>query len=139
MQGPGRRLVHVVLYELIALLLLTTLFQWHSAPGLVSSTALGVLTSALAMLWNLLFNLLFERWEAGQARRGRSLRRRLVHALGFEGGLVLLTLPLFAWWLQLSLLDALLLDLGLTLVFLVYTLVFNWAFDRLFGLPQAAR
>jgi uncharacterized membrane protein len=43
-----------------------------------------------------------------------------------------------AWWLDVSWWTALLLDLGLLLFFLVYTFVFTWAFDRLFGLPAAA-
>ena len=30
------------------------------------------------------------------------------------------------------------LDLGLLLFFLVYTFVFNWVFDRVFGLPASA-
>jgi len=29
-------------------------------------------------------------------------------------------------------------DLGLVIFFLVYTFVFNWAFDRVFGLPASA-
>jgi uncharacterized membrane protein len=29
-------------------------------------------------------------------------------------------------------------DLGLVVFFLVYTFVFNWAFDRAFGLPASA-
>jgi uncharacterized membrane protein len=40
---------------------------------------------------------LFERW-ARQAVRGRSLRRRVAHAIGFEGGSVFTLVPLFAWW-----------------------------------------
>ena len=36
--------------------------------------------------WNFLFNQVFEAWETRQTVRGRSLRRRIVHAIGFEGG-----------------------------------------------------
>ena len=34
--------------------------------------------------------------------------------------------------------DALVMDLGLVVFFLVYTFVFNWAFDAIFGLPASA-
>ena len=34
--------------------------------------------------------------------------------------------------------QAFVLDLGLLLFFLVYTFVFNWTFDRIFGLPASA-
>ena len=66
------------------------------------------------------------------------LRRRIAHAIGFEGGLIAFLVPVFAWWLGVSLWDALVMDLGLVVFFLVYTFVFNWAFDRVFGLPASA-
>jgi hypothetical protein len=37
-----------------------------------------------------------------------------------------------------SLWEALVMDLGLVVFFLVYTFVFNWAFDAVFGLPVSA-
>lgn len=138
MQGLTRRWVHAVLYEAFAVLLTTTGLALMSEHGAATTAGLALATSAVALLWNALFNSLFERWEARQARRGRSLARRLAHGLGFEGGLVLLLVPLIAWWLQIGLWQALVMDLGLVLFFLVYTVAFNWAFDALFGLPAAA-
>ena len=82
-----------------------------------------------------MFNMLFERWERRQPTRGRSAARRVAHAIGFEGGLLLFLVPFFAWWLGVSLWQALVLDIGFLLFFLVYNFVFAWAFDRLFGLP----
>ena len=46
--------------------------------------------------------------------------------------------PVFAWWLDVSLWQALVMDLGLVVFFLIYTFVFNWAFDLVFGLPASA-
>ena len=92
----------------------------------------------IAVIWNLVFNALFERWESRQAVRGRSVRRRIAHAIGFEGGLIAFLVPMFAWGLGVSLWQALVMDLGLVVFFLVYTFVFNWAFDRVFGLPASA-
>jgi uncharacterized membrane protein len=99
----------------------------------------AIAASAIAVVWNLVYNTLFERWEASQAKRGRSLLRRVVHAIGFEGGLVVTLVPLFAWWLDISLWQAFVLDLGLIVFFLVYTFVFNLLFDRVFGLPTSAQ
>ena len=109
-----------------------------SGAGAGKSTALAAATSVIAVIWNLLFNTLFEAWESRQARRGRSLARRIAHALGFEGGLAAILVPLFAWWLDVSLWEALLFDAALLVFFLVYTFVFNWCFDRSFGLPASA-
>jgi uncharacterized membrane protein len=138
MQGLQRRIVYIGLYEGIAILAASLGLSLMSGQGLGHSGPLAVLASVIAVLWNLGFNALFERWEARQAVRGRSLQRRIAHALGFEGGLVAFLVPVFAWWLGISLLQALVMDLGLVLFFLVYTFVFNWAFDTVFGLPASA-
>jgi len=92
----------------------------------------------LAVLWNVAFNHVFERWESRQRVRGRSLARRVAHAIGFEGGLALILVPLLAWWFGVGLWQALVMDFGLMVFFLLYTFVFNWCFDRVFGLPAAA-
>ena len=86
-----------------------------------------------------MFNSAFEAWEARQVTRGRNWKRRVVHAIGFEGGLVVMLVPLFAWWLRISLWDALVLDLGLLRFFMVYTYIFSLTFDRIFGLPASAQ
>src|SRR5690606_4507417 len=80
----------------------------------------------------------FEAWERRQTVKGRSVRRRIAHAIGFEGGLVLSIVPFFAWWLEVSLWEAFVMDLGFILFFLVYTFVFAWCFDKVFGLPASA-
>lgn len=138
LQGMRRRVLYVSLYELIAIAIVTATLLLATDEGLGSSTGLAVGSSAIAVGWNLVFNSLFERWEKRQRTRGRSTARRVAHAIGFEGGLLLWLVPFFAWWLGVSLWQALLMDLGLLLFFLVYTFVFTWVFDRLFGLPAAA-
>ncbi len=135
LQGPRRRLIYVTLYELIAIGVVTLALAVFTDHGWGSSGGLAVGSSAIAVVWNLVFNGLFERWERRQPVRGRSVARRLAHAIGFEGGLLLWLVPFIAWWLGVSLWQALVLDIGLLLFFLVYTFVFTWVFDRLFGLP----
>ncbi|KQM78384.1 PACE efflux transporter [Xylophilus sp. Leaf220] len=138
MQGIKRRVVYVSLYEGIAIVVASAGLALMSGQGVAHSGAVAVAASAIAIVWNLCFNWMFERWEARQAVRGRGLGRRVAHAIGFEGGLVAFLVPLMAWWFEVSLWDALVMDLGLVVFFLVYTFVFNWAFDRAFGLPASA-
>lgn len=139
MQGPWRRVVYVGAYELIAIVLTSAGLLLMHDGGLMQSASLAAATSAVAVAWNAVFNHFFERWEARRGRTGRSLGVRVVHALGFEGGLALMLVPLIAWWLQASLWQALVMDFALLLFFLVYTFVFNWAFDAVFGLPASAQ
>ena len=138
MQGPRRRIVYVTLYELIAIVATSIGLSVFSDSSAARAGIAAVVSSAVAVAWNVVFNTLFERWEARQTVRGRSLARRAAHAIGFEGGLVVTLVPFFAWWLDISLWQAFVLDLGLLLFFLVYTFVFNWVFDRVFGLPASA-
>lgn len=138
LQGWRRRLVFVSCYEGLAIVCSSWGLAQMSGDGLGHAGVMGVASSAIAVLWNLVFNALFERWEARQAVRGRSFARRAAHAVGFEGGLLLFFVPLFAWWFEVSLWQSLVMDVGLLVFFLLYTLVFNWVFDRLFGLPASA-
>lgn len=138
MQGIQRKIVYVTLYEGIAILCASVGLALLSGAGAGTSTALATVSSVIAVLWNLAFNTLFEAWEKRQPVRGRSLKRRIAHAIGFEGGLAAILVPVFAWWLGIGLWEALLFDSALLLFFLVYTFVFNWGFDRVFGLPASA-
>ena len=138
MQGIRRKIVYVSLYEGFAILFASFGLATLSGAGAGTSTALATACSVIAVIWNLAFNALFEAWEARQPVRGRSVKRRIAHALGFEGGLAAILVPLFAWWLNIGLWEALLFDAALLIFFLVYTFVFNWSFDRVFGLPASA-
>ena len=139
MQGIQRRIVYITLYEIIAIVAATAGLALMSDSGVGHASVAAVAASAVAVVWNLVFNTLFERWEARQAKKGRSIWRRVAHAVGFEGGLVVTLVPLFAWWLNMSLWEAFVLDLGLIVFFLIYTFVFNLAFDKIFGLPSSAQ
>lgn len=138
MQGLKRKIVYVTLYEALAITFATLGLAAMSGHGLGHSGALAAITSVIAMVWNLVFNTAFEFWEARQRRRERTLGRRVLHAVGFEGGLVLALVPTIAWWLDIGLVQAFVIDLGLIVFFLIYTFAFNWGFDRVFGLPASA-
>ncbi|MBO9645842.1 MAG: PACE efflux transporter [Pseudacidovorax sp.] len=138
MQGIKRKVVYVGLYEAIAIVVASFGFAAMSGHELSHAAPLSVAASVIAVCWNLIFNSLFELWESRQAVKGRNVARRVAHAIGFEGGLVVILVPLVAWWLDVSLWAALLMDLGLVIFFLVYTFVFNWVFDHVFGLPASA-
>ncbi len=138
MSPTTRRVVQAILYEIGAVSFVGPALSWGFDQPVGESLALALLMSAIALGWNYVFNGLFEAWEARQAVKGRSARRRLVHGIGFEGGLAILLVPLAAWWLQTTLLAALLAEMVLLAFFFVYAIVFTWAFDRVFGLPRSA-
>ena len=139
MQGIKRKFLYVVSFEPLAIVLSSTLLKLLSESPLVQAGATAIAASVIAMLWNLAYNMAFEAWERRQARKGRSLLRRACHAVGFEAGLVVMLVPLFAWILGVTWAQALVLNLAMILFFLAYGFLFNLAFDRIFGLPLSAQ
>ena len=138
LQGIKRRVVFIVLYEVIAVAIASGIFMLMGQNG-AESSSMAVIATTIALAWNLAFNWMFEQWESRQADTGRSLGRRLAHAVGFEGGLALILIPVIAFWFDVSFWEAFKLELGLLVFLFVYTFVFNWAFDRIFGLPASAQ
>ncbi len=138
LQGVKRRVVFVGLYEAIAIAVSSALFM-ATGQGSADSGVMAVVASSIAIAWNFTFNWLFEKWEAGQSQKGRSVLRRIVHAVGFEGGIAAMLIPLMAWWFDITLWQAVVMEAGLLVFFMVYTFGFNWAFDRIFGLPASAQ
>lgn len=139
LQGIRRKIVYVSFFELFAIAISTAGLAYFSDSSVGRASVAAVVSSVIAVVWNLIYNTVFERWEARQVVRGRSWKRRMAHAAGFEAGLILTLVPFFAWWLSISLWQAFVLDVGLIVFFLVYTFAFSWVFDRLFGLPASAR
>ena len=133
-----RRVLQAVLYEAIAIAVVGPVLSVAFDKPPKSAFGLAVVLSTIALTWNYVFNWIFERWEAGQTVRGRSFARRLAHGAGFEGGLVVILVPVMSLWLDISPTAAFVANLGLLVFFFVYAIAFTWAFDRLFGLPASA-
>lgn len=137
MQGKQRKVVQAVSYELLALTFVAPLATWVFGSSLLQSGLVALAISLVAVSWNMLFNAQFEAWEARQRRPQRTIARRVLHALGFELGLLLLTVPVIAYGLDISWWQALVSDFALMLFFLFYAFGFQWGFDLLFGPPAA--
>ncbi|HGE8326613.1 TPA: PACE efflux transporter [Serratia marcescens] len=138
MQGVKRKLVYVTAYELIGMTISALGLALLSGHAPSRTGPLAVVITTLAVSWNFIYNYLFEWWESRQASRTRTLKRRILHAVGFQLTLVVYLIPLIAWWMGITLWQALLLDMALIVIIPCYTFLFNWAFDKLFGLPASA-
>jgi uncharacterized membrane protein len=94
---------------------------------------IGVGSATVATLWNFVFNLGFDHAMlrfAGHTRK--SLGLRVLHALLFEGGLLVLLLPPMAWYLGMGLWQTFVMDLAIVVFYVVYAFLFNLAYDRVF-------
>ena len=126
----AERCFQAITFEVLAILISAPLLVWLMDVSMAHAGLLTLMISMLAMTWNVIFNALFDRIER---RLGlvRTFRVRAVHAVAFEAGLIVTVVPLAAWWLNISLLDAFLLDIGVVLFFLPYTFLFNLGYDKL--------
>ena len=122
------RLLHALSYELILLLIGAPILSAVFKLSLQHSGQVWLLMSAIAMLWNMIFNSAFEKIEQHFALQ-RSFWVRLCHAVGFEGGLLVFTVPIIMGQMKLTFWSALKLDIVMALVIMVYTFIFQWLYD----------
>lgn len=120
----------MVLFELIALILLAALASLVVGDGMAKMAGLAVTLSLIAMGWNYIYNLGYDR-IFGSDRASRTLKTRILHGLGFELGMMLLSFPVLMWVLQLDFISVLVMDIGVVLFFVVYAIGFNWTYDLL--------
>lgn len=128
------RLLQALGYETGGLLVATPVCIWltGSQPG--TSVLLLVVLSALTFFWAPLFNTLFDRAEWRWQRRpasDRPKRLRLLHALALEVSDMVISVPVLMFLGGLALTEALVADLGLTLVYAAYNYAYHQVFDWL--------
>lgn len=134
------RIRQIALFEFGGLILITPLFVWGSGTPVGESVGLLLVLALLAALWNGGYNSLcdwFESRVAGRTADRRPGWLRLAHALGFEGGFIVISLPVVAWWTGMDWLSALLADLALALAYVCYAFMFNLGYDRVFPIVGA--
>lgn len=137
MRSPLDRLRHALSFEIIGLALLTPLGAFLFGVPVKDMGVVALVGATLATLWNYLYNWGFDHFlRRLTGSTLKSLRIRLVHALLFEAGLLAALLPFIAWYLDMGLWAAFVMDLGFAGFYLVYAFAFNWAYDRLFPLPE---
>ncbi|SDB88408.1 chlorhexidine efflux PACE transporter AceI [Acinetobacter boissieri] len=123
-----RRLIHALTYEVILLVIIAVALSIFLQMPLEVTGTLGIIMAVTSVIWNMIFNYMFEKAEH-KYKLKRTIFVRILHAIGFEGGLVLATTPMIAYALKISLFEAFVLDIALALCILVYTFIFQWCYD----------
>lgn len=137
MRTPVDRIRHLVLFEVTALLILIPIGVWFFDLDLTEIGVLGVCTAAVAAVWNYVYNYGFDRvLKKLTGSVHKRMRVRVLHAILFELGLVVMLVPFIAWWLDISLWQALIADIGLVIFYVVFAFVYNLAYDRVFPIPE---
>ena len=133
------RIRQVILFELVGVFVFTPLFALVSGEPLLESAVLLAILSLIAAIWNGVYCTGFD-WIEGRLTGRRADQRpqllRLAHALGFEGGLLIFSLPVIMAWTGMDFWTALVADIGLALAYAGYAYLFNLAYDRVFPIAQ---
>lgn len=123
------RVAHALIFEICAILSFTPIISWVTDKPILDIGVLTLVISTVAIIWNMIYNYIFDKIQ-NRFRFNRRFLIRVVHAVMFEFGLIFFVVPMAAWWLSISLVEAFLLDIGILLMFLPYTMLFNYVYDK---------
>jgi uncharacterized membrane protein len=126
------RVYQAVSCELGGILVAAPLYALVAGAGAQDSLLLIIAVSVVATVWVLIHNAIFDVVEWRLAHRSASDRPqawRIVHAFSLEATLMILTVPVVMVMGGHGFIEAVLLDIGLTLVYLIYAYVFHMAYD----------
>jgi len=133
------RVRHALLFEAVALAIFIPGSAALFDQPVNHMGVIGVASATIATVWNFVFNMGFDR--AMLRLRGsveKTMAIRVAHTFLFEAGLVVMLIPMIAWYLGIGLWAALLMDVAIVIFYLVYGFLFNLAYDRVFPITAAA-
>ncbi len=128
------RVIQTLAYEAGGLIVATPIYALVFGTGAGESALLLVVVSIAVMIWSPIHNTLFDLVEWRRVRRVASSRphlHRVLHALSHEATALVVTMPILMILGGLGFVEALLADIGLTIVYTLYAYVFHWVYDRL--------
>ena len=134
MRSGRDRLRYTLSFETLLMAILIPAGMLFFDKGVEVVGTLGIILSLKAMLVNLIYNWIFDRVDAraGRVSSDRKTLGRFLHAIGFEVTLLITSLPIYMWFLELTLWQAVLTDLVVTSFVVIYTYVFTLIYDRLY-------
>lgn len=137
MRTTKDRIRHTLGFEIVGLIIFVPLASWLFGFDIHAIGLIAVAGSIIATGWNYFYNLLFD--HSMVKLRGnvhKTVPIRLLHAFLFEGGLLLLFLPMIAWYLGISLWQAFMMDITMATFYVVYAFFYNLSYDKLFPIPE---
>lgn len=131
------RIRHAFAFEKIGLLLIAPLASWTFSYEIYNIGVIAVTASVVATVWNYCYNILLDK-ALLELRNDvyKTVPIRVLHTVLFEGGLLLMFMPIIAGYLGITLWEAFVMNIAMPLFYLVYTFVYNIAYDTLFPIPE---
>ncbi|OAN10964.1 hypothetical protein A3K86_18445 [Photobacterium jeanii] len=127
--GAIERIFHAVLFEVLAVSLSIVLMMVFTDHEVSAVSGTMIIIATIAMAWNFVFNWVFDKFFT-EDKEKRSIKLRIFHVILFEIGLLVLTIPVMAYILQVSMIEAFIMDVGVTVFITIYAFIFNWVYDN---------
>lgn len=127
-KSVAERFFYAFLFEVLGIGLSTPLAAWLFDHGMLTMGVITVVVAIIALLLNMLYNALFDYYLKKKSLSKTTLIR-VMHAMGFEITLFVMTIPFICWYLNIGVWQAIVLDTGLILFYLPYTYLFNLSYD----------
>ena len=132
MRTTRDRIRHAIAFEIIGLVLLVGVLG-QFGYNMADIGLLGIFFSILATFWNYAFNIAF---DAFMMKTYNSLKKtfwlRIWHSLAFEAGLLVVSIPVIAWTLNVSWWQAFIMDIGMVIFYVIYAYIFNLVYDEIY-------
>jgi uncharacterized membrane protein len=130
------RMIQAFIYELVALSIIAPAYHFISGTKAEVALTLLVILSLVVLGWTFIFNRLYDaiehRFDANiHESTDRPLGLRIFHAIGMELGLMIISIPIIKIFLGITWMEALLLDIYLTVAYMAYALCFFYVYDKL--------
>lgn len=130
------RIRHAVLFEVIALAAFIPAAAYLFDIPAGHMGVIGLAAATIATFWNFAFNLGFDHMmQRAVGHTNKTMANRVLHVVLFEAGLLIVLLPMIAWYLGISLMQAFLMDMTFVGFYVVYAFAFNLTYDRVFPIP----
>lgn len=132
------RLRYALLFEGILVVLFTTAMVLLFDRGLLFMGGLSVVLSLVALATNFVYNYIVDGIDVrhGRIPTERSRMGRILHAVGFEFTLVIVSVPIIVWWMTWGWWQAIVFDAIAMAAIVIYTYFFTLAYDRIFPVIQ---
>jgi uncharacterized membrane protein len=144
LRSTRERIIQTLAYEAFALVIFVPLYTAYAGKQATDGFLVIAALTVAAICWSPLHNTVFDVLDlrfSGRVASDRPQVWRVVHALSHEFTQIVVSVPLLMWLGGHGLMEAILVDIGLTIGYTIYAWGFHLAFDAVrpvgYGAPAA--
>ena len=125
------RLINVVIFEAVAIFIITPLFSFIFSKPLESIGLIAILTSIIAMLINYVFNLFFDKHSCSWYNYVHQKYKLLIRTILFQVVILSFFIPFVMFMLDFSFYQSVIYNTSGSLFFMTYFYVYNFIFEKI--------